>query len=449
MQLTSAVAALLLAAWPAVASVTAQQAAALDGALTPVGAERAGNAAGTIPAWTGGAVAPLRPGERPGIAPDLFAGEKPVLTIDQTNMSAYATELPEGAIALFRRFPDYRMHIYPTHRTAALPQSVYDAIARNATRAHAASSGIAYGVAGAAGGIPFPIPSSGAEIVWNHLLSFWGAAREDHVSTYVAAGDGTIEQTAGYAEISDFPYYAPGATPDSVGRYYFKTRRVQDAPPSRVGEGYVAWQPLDVATDRFVAWRYLPGEHRARKAPALAYDTPDPDASGYEALDEYYLFFGGQDRYVFKILGKREMFVPYNNNALAHRPARAAMLPLHANQEALRYELHRVWIVEGTLAPGAHHVAPRRRLYIDEDSWHAVYAESWDEDGKLWKFGEATMMVLPQLPAVIGGSQFVYDLINGGYCTDFVVSPPGSYVVTPMHAADVFGPEALAADSLR
>ena len=387
--------------------------------------------------------------ERPTIAADPFPGEQPLLTIDPSNLARYAAQLPQGALALFARFRDYRMHIYPTHRTAALPQTVYDAIARNATRAHAAPSGISLGVAGAAGGIPFPIPSSGAELVWNHLLAFWGAAREDHVSTYVAAGDGTIAQTAGYSEVSDFPYYAPGATPDSIGRYYFKTRRLQDAPPANVGQGYIAWQPLDVGTDRFVAWRYLPGEHRSRKAPSLSYDTPDPDSSGYEALDDYYLFFGGQDRYDFRILGKREMFIPYNNNALAHRPARAAMAPLHANQDALRYELHRVWVVEGTLAPGAHHVAPRRRLYIDEDTWIAAYAESWDEDGRLWKFGQATMMVLPKLPAVIGGSTFVYDLLQGGYCFDFVVSPDADYAITPMHRADMFGPEALSADSLR
>ena len=438
---------MLLAGWPAAAAVTSDQAAALQGALTPVGAERAGNASGTIPAWTGGLSAP--PETRPTIAPDLFPHEAPLLTIHAGNAALYARQLPEGALALFRRFPDYRMHIYPTHRTAALPQSVYDAIARNATRAHAAPGGIALGVAGAAGGVPFPIPASGAEAVWNHLLAFWGAAREDHVSTYVAAGDGSIVQTAGYNETSDFPYYAPGATPNTVGRYYFKTRRLQDAPPASVGEGYIAWQPLDVAADRFVAWRYLPGEHRARRAPPLSYDTPDPDSSGYEALDDYYLFFGGQDRYVFRIVGKTEMFVPYNNNAIAHRGARDAMSALHANQETLRYENHRVWIVDGTLAPGAHHVAPHRRLYLDEDTWIAAYAESWDEDGKLWKFGEATMMVLPALPAVIGGSTFVYDLLQGGYCFDFVMSPAAKYVITPQHRADLFGPEALAADSLR
>ena len=436
----------LLATPLARGAVGQHEADALRGMLTPVGAERAGNQAGTIPAWTGGLT---EPGGKPGTPwSDPFAGEAKLFTIDAGNAQRYAADLPEGALALFRRYPDYRMNVFATRRTAALPQTVYDAIARNAVRARAAPSGIAQGVVGAAGGIPFPIPADGAEAVWNHLLAFWGAAREAHIRTYVAPGDGTTELTAGYSETTDFPYYAPGATPESVGAYYFKTRRLYDAPPAHVGQGYIGWQPLDVSTTPFVAWLNHPGEHRVRRAPSFSYDTPNPNASGYESLDDYYLFFGGQDRYVFRLLGKREMFVPYNNNRLALIPASQAMGPMHANQDALRYELHRVWVVEGTLAPGRHHVAPRRRLYLDEDTWLAVYSEGWDEDGKLWKFAHATMMAMPSVPAVIGGSEFFYDLLLGGYCYDFVFSP-GAYRLTPMHSADTFGPEAMAADSLR
>ena len=423
------------------AAAAGARAQGLGGALTPVGAERAGNAAGTIPAWTGGG----------GIAG--IDAETPLFTIDAANAAQYEAVLPEGALALFRAFPDYRMRVFPTHRSAAAPSPVYDAIRANAARAHAAPEGIAYGVAGAAGGVPFPIPGTGpdagTEVVWNHLLSYWGPSRESHVGTYIASGDGTIQQTAGYREVTDFSYY-DAVSPESVGPYYFKTRRVQDVPASHEGEAYIAWQPLDVARDHYVAWRYLPGEHRVRKAPSLSYDTPDPDASGYEELDDYYLFFGGPDRYDFRLLGKREMLVPYNNDALNRAAPSKIMGPHHANPDMLRYELHRVWVVEGTLAPGKHHVAPRRRLYIDEDSWMAVYSEAWDEDGHLWKFGHATMMSLPSLPATIIGGQFVYDLLQGGYVYDFALGGPGDYLrVTAPHAAATFEADALAAEQLR
>ncbi len=429
--------ALALLAAPSLAGVSPQEAQLLGGRLTPVGAERAGNAAGTIPAWTGGGV------------PVGLAGEAPLHVIDAAQAPRYAALLPEGALALFRRYADYRMLVFPSHRGAALPAAVDAATRANAVRARAAPEGIAYGVADAAGGIPFPIPADGTEIVWNHLLAFWGAAREAHVGTYIASGDGTIQQTAGYHEITDFPYYfAP--SPQAVGPYYFKTRRVQDAPPSRVGEAYIAWQPLDVARDRYVAWRYLPGEHRVRKAPSLSYDTPDPDASGYEELDDYYLFFGGPDRYDFRILGKREMLIPYDNDALNHTGPARVMGPRHANPDLLRFELHRVWVVDGMLAPGKHHVAPHRRLYFDEDTWLAVYAEAWDDDGHLWKFSEATMMTLPDGPATIIGGQFVYDLLQGGYAYDFALGGAGDYIrITGPHPARSFDADALAADQLR
>jgi hypothetical protein len=437
-------------AWPAHAQVSPAEADRLHGPLTPVGAERAGNADGSIPPWTGG-MAQAAPGYRQGDPrPDPFPGEAKLFTITAANVAQYGERLPEGARALFRAMPDFRMNIYPTHRTAAWPQPVYDNVFANATRAHAAPEGIAYGVAGAAGGIPFPIPHSGTEIVWNHLLSFWGVSRELHVRTFVGDADGSVELTAGYHEITDFPYYYPGVTPDSVGAYYFKTRRIQDAPASRADEAYTAWQPIDTARDRYVAWRLLPGEHRVRKAPSLSYDTPDADASGLEALDEYYLFFGGPDRYDFTILGKRELYVPYNNNRLYLLPASASIGPHHEIADALRYELHRVWVVEGVLAPGKHHVAPRRRLYIDEDTWQAVYSDEWDEDGKLWKFGHATMYLMPDVPAVVVGTQFVYDLVLGGYAADFVFAGDRvQYKVTGPHSPYIFSAQGLAAGAER
>lgn len=188
-------------------AATPQEAAQLKTNLTPMGAERAGNAAGTIPAWTGGDTTPV-PGRRAGeIEPDPFASEKPLFAITAQNVEKYADKLPEGAKALFKRNPDYRMDIYPTHRSAAFPASVYENVFRNATRAHAAPEGIAYGVDGAAGGIPFPIPKNGTEVVWNHLLAYWGPARELHVNTYVVSPDGTSQLSAGYNETADFPYY--------------------------------------------------------------------------------------------------------------------------------------------------------------------------------------------------------------------------------------------------
>jgi hypothetical protein len=435
---------------PADAAVSDQQAAQLKSRLTPVGAERAGNTDGTIPPWTGGYTVNM-PGYREG-APrsDPFAAEKPLFAISASNYRDYADKLPEGAKRLFEKNPDYRMDIYPTHRSAAAPDWVYDNIFRNATRAHAAPEGIAYGIAGAAGGVPFPIPQNGDEAMWNHLLAFWGPARELTVSCYVVPQNHVVERASAYKEIADFPYYYRDATPDSFGGYYFKTLHIAVAPAARVGESYLNWQPINTWQHDFAAWRLLPGEHRVRKAPGISYDVPDIDAAGFMSLDEYYMFFGGLDHYEFKILGKREMYVPYNNNRLYTRPVNEVLGPAHANSDALRYELHRVWVIDGTLASGKHDIVAHRRLYLDEDTWLAVYSDSWDDKGNLWKFGQATMYLMPDLPAVIVGSQFDYDFELGGYAYGFAFNgEPQAYKVTSPHPASLFSSDALSGRSVR
>jgi hypothetical protein len=432
------------------AAVSAQDASALKSTLTPVGAERAGNAAGTIPAWTGGFTTVV-PGYQEGAPrPDPFASEKPLFSITVQNFRKYADALPDGAKALFEKYPDYRMDIYPTHRSAALPDWVYQNIARNAVSAHAAPEGIAYGVEGAAGGVPFPIPKDGYEAMWNHLLAFWGSARELNVSTYVISADGTIDKTTTYRETADFPYYYRNATPETVGGYYFKTLHLATAPANKVGQGYLNWQPINTQRYRFLAWRAVPGEHRVRLSPSISYDVPDPDADGFESMDEYYVFYGGLDHYDFKLLGKKELYVPYNNNRLYTLPVRDVLGSAHANPNALRYELHRVWVVEGTLANGKHDIVARRRLYLDEDTWLAVYSDSWNEQGTLWKFGQGTMYLMPEVPAVVLGSQFVYDFDLGGYVYGFAFNgEPAAYKVTAPHPATLFTPESLLARSVR
>ena len=144
------------------------------------------------------------------------------------------------------------------------------------------------------------------------------------------------------------------------------------------------------------------------------------------------------------------MFVPYNNNRFYTLPVKEVAGPQHVNPAALRYELHRVWIVEGTLAPGKHHVAPKRRLYVDEDTWFAVYSDSWDDKNRLWKFGHGTMYLAPEIPAVILGSQFVYDLLLGGYVYGFAFNgEPEHYKVTPPHPATTYTPAGFAAQAVR
>ena len=159
------------------AAVSADEAKALGTTLTAIGAEKAANKDGTIPAYTGGTTtAPAGYKAGDGIRPDPFAGEKPRLVIDAKNMAQHADKLTEGTKALLQKYPTFRVDVYPTHRSVAFPKFVADNTLKNATRAKTINDGRS--MEGAHAGFPFPIPKTGYEAMWNHLVRFNGQAYE-------------------------------------------------------------------------------------------------------------------------------------------------------------------------------------------------------------------------------------------------------------------------------
>ena len=166
------------ATFPAWSAVDAAEAARLGAELTPLGAGKAGNAAGTIPAWDGGLDSAAKAGFanfKPGSHhPDPYANDKPLYTITRANMGQYANVLTEGHKKLLQTYPTFKMNVYPTRRSAASTQRIYDATRRIATTAQLAPGG--NGVVNAGEGIPFPIPKSGVEVFWNHVLRYRGDA---------------------------------------------------------------------------------------------------------------------------------------------------------------------------------------------------------------------------------------------------------------------------------
>jgi hypothetical protein len=179
----------------ALAAVTAQEAAKLGAELTPMGAEKAGNADGTIPAWTGGIKSAADAGfpnyKSGDHHPDPYASDKPLFTITADNMGQYAARLTEGHKKLLQQYKStYKMIVYPTHRSAAFPQRIYDATKRVATTANLVPDG--NGVTGAVEGIPFPIPKQGVEVFWNHVLRFRAVTAERYI------GQAAVEASGAY-----------------------------------------------------------------------------------------------------------------------------------------------------------------------------------------------------------------------------------------------------------
>src|SRR5216117_2538075 len=90
----------------AFAAVSPDEAAKIKTTLTPMGAEKAGNADGSIPAWTGGLTKDVAGAKFGDVPADPFPGEKPVLQITTRNAAQYADKLSEGTKALLAKYPE-------------------------------------------------------------------------------------------------------------------------------------------------------------------------------------------------------------------------------------------------------------------------------------------------------------------------------------------------------
>ena len=439
-----------LANIPALAAVTAEEAALLKSTLTPFGAEKAGNKDGSIPPWDGGYTKSI-PGYKPGgtRSDSPFSSEKPLFSINSKNVAQYADKLTEGQLALFKKYADYRIDVYPTHRTASAPQWVYDNTFKNATHAKTTSND-GYSIENAIGGIPFPIPKTGAEAMWNHQLMWQGEAWKWDFATYVTSADGKRFLTTDAVSNTNAPYYFKGnSTPNNKGDF-LQIRFWTNGPAQKAGEQTVARYPLDQAGVGTQFWQYLVGQRRVRKLPNASYDTPNFVASGAQNFDEVFVWLGPMDRYDWKLLGKKELFIPYNNNGFLG-PKTDAVLGKHfMNPDHVRWELHRVWVVEANLVAGKRHVVPKRRFYLDEDTWLSSLAEGWDAKGQLWRSFFYLNALAPDLPGVVPTTYGQYDLLTGEWYTGVIFNDkPAQIEFMKPWPASHFTPDAMAGEGIR
>jgi hypothetical protein len=428
------------------AAVTGEDAKRLNTDLTPFGAEKAGNKEGTIPAWTGGYTTPLPDFRNGGRRGDPFAGEKPIATITAANMEVYASQLTEGTRALLKKYPQtFRVDVYSTRRTAAAPQWVYDNTFKNATTARLDGEV----VKAAYGGIPFPIPKNAREIVANNELHCRAEAWQTDHRGYLGTSEG--KRVLSVDSIGNFqmPYYFKDGADKFTGDEWM-LRLMNNGPPVRAGEALLGRRNED--PDKENAWVYLTGQRRVRKLATPCCDTPSAATSGVMSIDETDVLSGRTDRFDWKIVGKQEMLIPYNCNGM-HVPTKDSDLVLanHLNPDLVRWELHRVWIIEANLKPGQRHLAPRSRYYVDEDTWVAVLGDRYDAKGQLWKTLWSHPVVMPDLPATTPQQEFGFnDLISGiWYISGVVNEKQQQYKIMPRYPDSWFTPESLAAEGVR
>ncbi|MCC6077461.1 DUF1329 domain-containing protein [Pseudomonas sp. GCM10022188] len=431
------------------AAVSADEAAKLGTSLTKVGADMAASADGSIPAYQGGLTTPpagFKSGD--SMRPDPFAGEKPLLTIDGKNVDQYKDQLSATTVELAKRFPTFRVDVYPTHRSVALPQNVLDNTLKNAANAQSKEGGTA--VDNVLPGIPFPIPKTGAEAMWNFLLRYQGVSIASKYDSWNvdAAGTATLS-TTGQAHIS-YPIYEDMSKPIGAKDTYYQMKLAYTAPARRAGEAIMLRDAANPLVQPRSAWQYLPGQRRVKLAPNLAYDTPNPGTSGSGTYDDVFVFNGALDRYDWTLVGKKEMYVPYNTYSLTYQAdPKKLTTPNHLNPDHVRWEKHRVWVVEGKLKGNARHIYHKRRFYLDEDSWVALASDQYDARGQLYRgsFAFLTQSYDKQTPDAT--PFMIYDLIGGTYNINGVVGPYGGIRYIDPLSKTQWSPEALAGAGIR
>ncbi len=412
MMLSAGILALSLLSVSVQAAVTPEEAARLGTDLTPLGAERAGNASGTIPAWDGGL---SRPGEDSNRPQNLFADEKPLFTITRANLDQYRDQLSPGQIAMFERYDTWAMPVYTSHRTAAYPQELYDIIAQNAVNTSLVEGGS--GMNNFSNVIPFPIPSNGLEVIWNHLTRYRGGSAERTIGQFPVQANGSYEMVRLKEHLVWPEYFEDGRDEQADDNILFYFLQQVLAPARLTGTVLLVHDTIDQVKEGRRAWIYNAGQRRVRRAPNVAYDGPGTASDGLRTSDGLDMFNGAPDKYNWKLVGKKEMYIPYNSYGLMSTDLKYSdiLLAGHMNPEYLRYELHRVWEVEGTLKEGERHIYAKRNFFIDEDTWTASVIDHYDSRGELWRVGEAYNAQFYAYDVPWMAAEALYDLNNGRY----------------------------------
>ncbi len=431
------------------AKVSPEQVNRMGTDITPLGAQTIGNADGTIPSWTGGITEPPAGYEQGKNHIDPFSDDKILLTITNENVGTYKKNLTEGQLALLKQYaPGFKMNVYPSRRSASYPDWIYTKLKENALNAELLENG--NGVRGTIATSPFPIPTLGIEVIWNHILRFRGEQAEFRAAFVTPTKEGSytpiLTEYAYY-----FAYSQPGATLEDIDNKIFYLRTKVLAPSKLAGTLNLIHETLDQVRSPRKAWRYESGTRRLRRTPNLAYSEDFPNSSGLRTIDQTDMYNGAPNQYEWELKGKREVYTPYNSYKLHSDKLKIENIirPKHINQDLARYELHRVWVVEGNLRDGIEHKYQKRRLYFDEDSWQIVLSEEYDSKNTLWRVSEAHTINYYDVPVLWTTFDVTYDLKDERYFADGLDNEEGTINFHPNLNANDFSPSAARRETKR
>jgi len=441
----------LFATSSAWAKAPASEAAKLGASLTPMGSEMAGTPDGEVPAWTGGLSSPP-----PGInfdpkkmnTPNPFPSDQPKFTITGANMGQYEDKLTDGHKALLKKYGSYKMKVYQSRRTCALPQYAYEAVKANAANSDLTPDGD--GIKNFRVGLPFPIldsnPTKAAQqLIMNKRFSFRGYKATRQFSAAPVQSNGSYNLLVVQDE-AIFRYANPSVkTSDvlnNIGLLYIANTI---SPPRLAGNVILVHESINAQVEPRKAWSYSPGTRRVRRAPDIAYDNPGTNTDGMSTSDSFDGFNGALDRYDWSLKGKSVKYIAYNSYDLLNVKYKNLVKPQHLDQEPVRYEPHRVYTIEAKLKPSARHVYARRIITMDEDAQVVNVAENYDGRGQLWRVQEVPLVNAYHVPHCgTGALEVVYDLLSSRYLALSLRAeePPVNYFADELQESR-YTPEAI------
>ncbi len=429
-------------------AVPQAQADRLGKDLTPVGAEKAGNKDGTIPEWTGGITRPPANYKIGDFHPDPFPGDKASMQITQANYRDYASKLSPGQQAMFAKYPTFRMDVYPTRRSASFPERIYRTTKQNAVNAKMIGQGA--GVENSAEGFPFPIPQDGYEVIWNHKLKYKGVAVRRWANQAAPTATGAFTPIRIREELLGL-YWKEGNTIADINNVLTYFYQEVLAPARLAGNVLLVHETLNQEAQQRQAWVYNPGQRRVRKAPNVAYDNPGTASDGLRTNDMTDMFNGAMDRFEWKLVGKQELYIPYNNYKIHAKGLdyKDILRPGHINPDLMRYELHRVWVVEANLRQGFRHINRKRTFFLDEDSWQIVMIDHYDSQGQMWRYSEAATINYYDQPMYWTTLETHYDLKSGRYIASGLDNMETPVDFAFQTAPENFSPQALRSRGVR
>jgi len=413
--------ALLLSAVNANAKVSSKEANKLGKSLTPFGSIKSGNKNKTIPAWTGGLTEIPAGYTGSGMHHiDPFASEDIKFTIDESNYKGFKKYLTPGQMALFESYTDtFKINVYPTHRTHNMPEWILDNTKKNSLTSSLSKGGV--GIVNAFGGIPFPIlhgrnEEKALQAMWNHLTRWRGIFITSRSNEIPVQRDGSYSLITKQQEIF-FNFHNPKGSFKKLNNILFYFLTFNKAPARLAGGALLVHETIDQIKDKRGAWDYNSGQRRVRRAPNLAYDSPIASSDNTRTADDTDMYNGSPDRYTWDYKGVKEFFIPYNNYKVGEKGVKYKdlVMPGHINPDYVRWEQHRVHVVEANLKGNARHIYKKRVFYIDEDSWGIAMVDQYDNRGELWHISMALLKNYYELPGVWSGGDLYHDLQSKRY----------------------------------